>query len=285
MPFFCGVNQIKNHSVTLQVRIREIKKSIGRKSASLSASASLTVEAALVLPLFLFAGAILMLPFRVLDVHRQVQAVGEHVSEEIGQAAYLSRYGDEESFWNTAAACAYAETAVRLKLKDLPIHDLSLLRSSLLEDGETVDLVMDYQVRLPFSVLGLNSVKQTNRSFRRAWVGEDGKSGAQEGEEDDVVVYVGKNSSRYHLSRTCHYLHNDLTAVAFGEVEYRRNESGGRYSPCARCGADAGATVYILPSGRHYHSSPSCSAIGAYVKAVWKSEVEYLGACSYCSRK
>ena len=285
MPFFCAANKIKNHSVTLQVRIHEIKKSIARKRASLSASASLTVEAALVLPLFLFGGVILMMPFRVLDVHRQVQAVGEHVSEEIGQAAYLSKYTDEDSFWNTAAAHAYAEAAVRTRLEDLPVHQLSLLRSSLLQDGETVDLVMDYEIRLPFSVFGLNSVKQTNRSFRRAWVGEDGKSKDSDGEEKDVVVYVGKNSSRYHLSRTCHYLHNDLTAVAFEEVEYRRNEGGSRYGPCARCGGAAGAMVYIMPSGRHYHSSPSCSAIGAYVKAVWKSEVEYLGACSYCSRK
>ena len=232
MPFFCAANKMKNHSVTLQVRIHEIKKSIARKRASLSASASLTVEAALVLPLFLFGGVILMMPFRVLDVHRQVQAVGEHVSEEIGQAAYLSKYTDEDSFWNTAAAHAYAEAAVRTRLEDLPVHQLSLLRSSLLQDGETVDLVMDYEIRLPFSVFGLNSVKQTK--------------------EKDVVVYVGKNSSRYHLSRTCHYLHNDLTAVAFEEVEYRRNEGGSRYGPCARCGGAAGAMVYIMPSGRHY---------------------------------
>lgn len=284
MPFFCTVNKIKNHSVTLQVRIHEIKRSIVRKKVSLSASASLTLEAALVLPLFLFAGMILMMPFRILDVHRQVQAVGEHVSEEIGQAAYLSKYTDEDSFWNTAAAYVYAEAAVRNRLKELPVRQISLLRSSLLEDGETVDLVVDYEIPLPFSVLGIGSVEQTNRSFRRAWVGEDGKNGEQ-GEEEDVVVYVGKNSSRYHVSRTCHYLHNDLTAVAAEEVEYRRNQGGSRYTPCARCGGAAAGTVYIMASGRHYHSSPSCSAIGAYVKAVWKSEVEYLGACSYCSQK
>lgn len=286
MSFFCVKEKIKKRSVTLQVRILTIKNLIGRKRASLSASASLTLEAALVLPLFLFAGVILMMPFRVMDVHRQVQAVGEHVSEDIGQAAYLSRYKEEESFWNRAAAWVYAEAAVRNGLKDLPVERVSLLRSSFLEDGETVDLVVDYEVKMPFSLLGLESVELTNRSFRRAWVGEDGKSqGDQEEEEEDVIVYVGKKSTRYHVSRTCHYLHNDLTAVAAGEVEFRRNDSGGRYTPCARCGSDVGGTVYIMPSGKHYHSSPSCSAINAYAKAVWKSEAEHLGPCSYCGKK
>lgn len=285
MPFFCVIHKIKKRSVTLQVRILEMKNHIAGKRSSLSASASLTLEAALVLPLFLFAGIILMMPFRIMDVHRQVQAVGEYVSEEIGQAAYLSRYTKEESFWNTAAAWAYAEAAVRNRLKDLPVSQVSLLRSSFLEDGETVDLVVDYEIEMPFSVLGLESVEVTNRSFRRAWVGEDGRSEGDQDEEKDVVVYVGKKSTRYHVSRTCHYLHNDLTAVAAGEVEYRRNDSGSRYTPCARCGGDGNETVYIMPSGTHYHSSPSCSAIGAYVKAVWKSEVEYLGACSYCGKK
>lgn len=285
MPFFCEKYKTIKRSVTLQVRILKSKKFIGRKRVSLYTSASLTLEAALILPLFLFVGVILMMPLRVMDVHRQVQAVGEHVSEEIGQAAYLSRYTEEESFWNTAAAWAYAEAAVRNRLKDLPVSQVSLLRSSFLEDGETVDLVVDYEMDMPFSVLGIESVGLTNRSFRRAWVGEDGKTGADQEDEKDVVVYVGKKSTRYHVSRTCHYLHNDLTAVAAGEVQYRRNDSGSCYSPCARCGRDGTATVYIMPSGRHYHSSPSCSAIVAYVKAVWKSEVEYLGPCSYCGRK
>lgn len=288
MPFFCDIIlKIKKRSVTLQVRILTIKQFFCRKRVFLSACASLTLEAALSLPLFLYAGVILMMPFRILDVQRQVQAVAEQVSESIGETACISRFGEEETFWNSQAAFAYAQAAVRAKLKPLPVEGVSLGRSSLLEDGESIDLVVDYEIRLPFSVFRLEHVSQTVRSCRRAWVGIEGLTGEMggEGDERDEVVYIGQKSTRYHIRSTCHYLYNDLRSVPASEIAYRRNQGGSTYSPCARCGSEAGSTVYIMPSGRHYHSSPSCSAINAYVKAVLKSEVEYLGACSYCSRK
>ena len=290
MPFFCGnYKKIKNQWVTLQVRILTIiKKTSVRKKASLSAPASLTLEAALVLPLFLFAGVILMMPFRIMDTQRQVQAAAEHVSEQTARAACLSMYGQTDAFWNTAAAYTYAEAEVRSNLGRLPVSRVLLGRSSLLEDGETIDLIIDYEIKLPFSVFGLGSVKQTVRSWRRAWVGAEGKTEVdrEDGEEEKETVYVGKSSTRYHVSPTCHYLHNDLTAVSLQEAASRRSQDGSRYSPCARCADSTGKVVYIPPSGRHYHSSPSCTAISAYVREVPKNQVEYLGVCSYCgSRK
>lgn len=286
MPFFCSNLKIKNKSVTLQVRIHNIKKSIDRRRVSFSASASLTLEAALVLPLLLLAGAVMMMPFRIMDVQRQVQAVAEQVSEEIGQTAYLSKYVETDELWNTAAAYSYAEIQVRSGLAHLPVSKLSLIRSNLLKDGETIDLVVDYEIRMPFPVFGLNDIGQTCRSCRRAWIGEEGKSRNGEGNKtEDTIVYIGKSSTRYHVSSTCHYLHNDLKSVPIQEVENRRNQDGSRYTPCARCCMEKGSTVYIMPSGRHYHSSPLCSAINAYVTAVPKSEAEHLGACSYCSKR
>lgn len=285
MPFFCSFLKIlKKRSVTLQVRILKIKKIRRRKKASLSVSAvraSLTLEAALVLPLFLYAGAIFITLFQVMDVHRQVQAVAEHVSENIGQMACLSKHEKDGDILGKAAVYGYAELTLHSKLEALPVRNISLLRSSLMEDGETIDLIVDYELSMPFSVLGQRSVRQTNRSFRRAWVGREGKTG-DGGDGKDMVVYVGKNSVRYHVSRTCHYLYNDLTAVSMDDVENRRSQDGRRYSPCARCDNPSAGTVYIMPSGEHYHASPSCSAIHAYVRAVPKSEAEHLGACSYC---
>lgn len=287
MPFFCGyLKRLKKRNVTLQVRIPKIKNLKHRKRVSLSASASLTLEAALVLPLFLYAGTIFITLFQVMDIHRQVQAVAEHVSERIGQTAYLSKYAGDEGFLSTVSAYGYAELTMRTELEHLPVHNLSLLQSKLLKDGETIDLIVDYEISMPFSVLGLKDVRQTNRSFRRAWVGEEGQNqGEKDGDGDNTVVYVGKNSTRYHISRTCHYLYNDLTAVSLNDIENRRSQDGRRYSPCARCKNTNARTVYIMPSGEHYHTSPSCSAIHAYVRPVLKSEAEHLGACSYCSRR
>lgn len=275
----------KQKSVTLQVRIPSVGHFRCRKRVSFSASASMTIEASLALPLLLFAGVLLLMPFQILDVERQVQAHVESVAEDISQLAYFSMENLEGKEVLTAVtAYGYAETAVRLKLKDLPVTNISLLSSELLKDGETVNLVVDYEIKLPFSVFGRKIVKRRNGSYRRAWIGTSGNDrtdGEVEGDTEDRV-FIGRNSTRYHKSRTCHYLYNNLKAVPLAELEGYRNKGGGRYTPCSRCGEQAGGTVYIMPSGNHYHSGSSCTAIQAYVTEVPKSQAEHLGPCSYC---
>ena len=80
--------------VTLQVRLPENMTARSGKRVSFSASASMTVEAALVLPLFLFAGCILMQPFPILNTQRQVQEILEVTAEDISQNAGVAWSSD-----------------------------------------------------------------------------------------------------------------------------------------------------------------------------------------------
>ena len=148
-------------------------------------------------------------------------------------------------------------------------------------------LAMDYQMRMPFSILHLDSIPFSSKSARRAWIGRDGLAdeGGGEGKEDeDPIVYIGKTSTRYHKSRSCHYLSNQLRTVDYELVASLRNQGGGKYYPCAVCGLGAGpgSRVYIMESGNRYHGDRQCSSIIAYVQAVRLSEVEHMGGCSYC---
>lgn len=102
--------------VTLQVRLPENMTARSGKRVSFSASASMTVEAALVLPLFLFAGCILMQPFPILNTQRQVQEILEVAAEDISQNAGVAWNGAQISEPMTeAAAWAYAEAFVQEK--------------------------------------------------------------------------------------------------------------------------------------------------------------------------
>jgi len=95
-------------------------------------------------------------------------------------------------------------------------------------------------------------------------------------------VYIGKNSTRYHLSASCHYLSNEGSSAVVGSDM----KAAGR-TACDRC-ADhvmVGQTVYITENGDKYHADKGCSAMKAYPKMVRKSEVEYMGCCSYCGGK
>lgn len=294
-------------------------------------AASLTLETALVLPLFLFAMYLLILPMRIMDTSRAMQEICEDVCMDAAEGYYLKELvsqkttdQDNETQENgsgelepvTPAAAGLAEESrseatkraeiiqsslsgnalgaaaaelIRRRIHDSFVEDLESWRSSCMADGEMITLTLDYRYRLPFSVFGLESLPMSVTASRRAWIGRDGKSDGNSSSlpaEDGELVYVGKDSTRYHSSPTCHYLSNSLQAVTFDSVSALRNSSGKKYHACAVCARNAfSGTVYVMPAGTSYHTDPDCSTVRAYAHAVPKSEVEYLGPCSYCCRK
>ena len=314
MPFsmvvFSYIKKIK--IVTLQVRILMMEKSFllhmkrREKKACRSVSASMTLEAVLTLSLLIFASVSLILPMKIMTTQRRIQAGLESAGENLSKYGYLAEAiaqkaqekipGADESdlefgkkILETAVVIAYGQSAAMEKVDTEQVQSVSMLHSSVAENGSIVDLVMDYEIKMPFPVLGLKSIRTTARSRRRVWTGKSGlpsSSGEGKKEEEDQIVYVGKGSTRYHLSRECHYLSSRLTAVPFEVIGEKRNINGGKYGPCAVCGEGAGpgSSVYIAVSGSSYHTTRGCRSLIAYVRAVHLSEVKHLGACSYCGK-
>ncbi len=321
MPFFqrpLSKDFNKKRSVTLQVRIPleiyglPVKRVLSFASPRhvwyrqlgdwLRVCGSITVEAALALPLFLFAMMILMMPMILMNESRKIQTELEQVCAEISQyAGVLSdstlesedykKSGIPEELIEDMTKTGfrlYAEGRIRSRIHTKKAGQFSLTGSRILEDGETIDLILSYQMILPFPVFRMKSVPMTARSCRRAWIGRDGGKGKGDTGQDmeDELVYIGKSSTRYHRNRNCHYLYNHISVISFADVGTVRNSDGRKYKPCARCGglAGPGSSVYIMPSGESYHGDRNCSSIVAYVRAVSLSEVEYLGPCSYCAK-
>jgi len=310
---FCrNSRRVKNKkNVTLQVRILSFLSSISKnlidgrgKKAFLSVPAALTLEAAMCLTLFIFASVCLILPMKIMNTERKLQAALERVGEDFSRYAYLEQAMEQGKAFASVGAgdfakgfCrylaagigeGYAQSQIMAYADTQALEHVSMLNSQILTDGEMVDLILDYEIRLPFPVLGLPALKRTARCRRRAWIGKAGKdydgSGGQEDKEQDITVYVGRDSTRYHKDRNCHYLANNMMAVDAEKAGELYNENGKRYRACAVCGSNAGSTVYIMPNGESYHSSRQCKAIVAYVRAAKLHDVEHLGPCSYCSK-
>lgn len=267
-----------------------------------SRKASMTLEAAFTLSLLIFASVSLMLPAKIMVTERKMQAGLEAAGEDLSQFAYLLdslKNGKEENIISVgetdkafslnaeeAAAPLYARMKVLSYCDTKNVSHVSMLRSSIRKDEEILDLVMEYDISMPFPVLGLPSLHRTIRCRRRCWTGREGRYGESDGKgnEDEKIVYVGRNSTRYHPDRTCHYLANRLTPIAWENIDGKRNTSGGKYYPCSACAKNVGkgSTVYIAASGARYHSRQDCKSITAYARAVKLKDVKYLGACSYC---
>lgn len=308
---FCrkSMKQQNKKIVTLQVRIlsnltsKNLVVCHGKK-AFLSVPASLSLEAAMSLTIFVFASVCLILPMKIMNTERKLQAALEAVGEDYSRYAYLQNAMEQGKLFAAAGAgdfakgfCrylaagvgeGYAQAKIMEHVDTEAITQVSMMRSQILTEGEIVDLVMTYEIQMPFPVLGLPALQRNVRCRRRAWIGKEGKdydgTDGVQGTHTDTMVYVGKDSTRYHKDRSCHYLSNNLAAVSVSEMEHLRSESGKRYHACAVCGDPSGNTVYIMPNGESYHSSRACTAIVAYVRTARLSEVEHLGPCSYCSR-
>lgn len=266
----------------------------------------MTVEAALGFTIFIFTVILLAVPMELLDTQRKIQMVLETTAREMSQYAYI-RYrlsvgeeirdtengediSDISAFFAEGAAKALLAVKIEKAAGNGRISNLDLSGTKISEDGEEISLQAKYRLRLPFSVFILDSVPAASGSFKRGWTGSEGGRNSKRneaGDQNEIMVYVGRTKTRYHLSPDCHYISNDITSLPWASVGEHVSSSGTHYQPCSVCGkgAGAGTTVYVMPNGKYYHSRKDCSSIAFYVQKVPLSEVEYLGACSYCGKR
>ena len=276
-----GIPVLRRH------RAQVTKRPWKRALSSASLCASLTIEAALSLTLFMFTVILLSVPMEILDTQRKVQTVLEVTGRELGWQVYRTSHtvhpaemeagkaaeaGEKGTGgWSELPSGLILQGYLKEKIQTAGGNKVSNIQcgaSRVSEDGEWIDLRASYQVR--------------------GWIGAEGGyfSEKNASEPEEKWVYVGRDSTRYHLSPSCHYISNQITAAAYADVisGVIRNSGGCRYKACRYCGktVSAGGLVYILPSGEVYHGKQDCSSLAYYVQKVRRSEVEYMGVCSYC---
>ena len=275
--------------------------------SSFSLRASLTVEAAIALPLFIFMMFILVFPLKVMEEERRIQNTAEGVGRQFAAAEYvkdigeelLNKDGDSNEYLQTiaggieegAALGIILAKAMSFKSINMPYFgDDTAVFSGDSEDMFKVRLL--YEIELPFSTYTISSLSRSIIVSRRAWTGSDGGRGrskysGDEGDGEDEPerrVYLGKTSTVYHEDPNCHYLSNVMQTADASHMEALRNESGGKYHACPSCKPGKSGTVYYFGSGTAYHSSEHCKAITAYSRSVPLSEVGDMRACSYCGK-
>lgn len=104
-------------------------------------------------------------------------------------------------------------------------------------------------------------------------------------EEDDPLVYVTEHESVYHTRSECSYLSLSVHAVPASQIGRYRNSSGHRYRACDKCvgKGGVGGIIYISDDGTCYHNSSTCGGLTRHVRMVHRSEVENLHECTRCA--
>ncbi len=268
--------------------------------------ASMTLEAAMALPLFMFFFLNLFCMFQMLYVQASVGRALHNVGKELGTWAFAYREGmdalgkdGEESAaaaggLGFAGGLAFSEGVARgmvvSELKDHPwlekgirggAEGISLLRSSILADErDEICLIADYTMVPLISVMGFGEIRLQSAYFSHGWTGYT--PGVFTPEEDgEEIVFITEKGTVFHRDIRCSYLNPSVSTISAHAVAAARNEDGGIYYACELCGNRASAYI-ITNYGDRYHTNPQCPGLKRTISAVPISEVGGRGPCSKC---
>ena len=252
---------------------------VWRQRKNRQQSASLTVEAALVLPAFFLFFYMVWQAFLLLSFQVSVCRSITEVILTKGGLGYVERRSGEDAlsflyypvFWNGLPKDSRAEGMLLL----------------LKEDGDALEVTVRYE----FVCKGALFPEQhfpIQQEFRFVpYVGEYEKNKQKEEKEtesasEDAVVYVTESGTVYHKSKTCTYLYIQLAAVPYEKVGTMRNLYGEKYTACELCIKRGGLTkVYTAASGTKYHRTTECSALKRSILEKKQNEVS-LPPCTKC---
>ncbi len=250
------------------------------KRASVPGSkGSITLEAALAIPLFLFAVLSLVYLLEIqavrFSVRAAAQSAAKEAAEEVPVIGTLNLFKLKSDIVNTVGTDRLDRSVVVGGSAGI-----QCLTSYYDAQDEILHINLSYRVRLPFPGYTSSGAKIKENFEIKAWTGYK-KSGM---EEDDTIVYVTDTGTVYHTDYHCTYLQLKIQFVPYAGLSGLRNENGGRYHPCEKCvQGTAMAGVYVTSYGSKYHNSLNCSGLKRSVRAVKKTEVEGMGGCSKCS--
>lgn len=261
---------------------------------SKSLQASMTVEAAFILPFFLFAFLNIISILEIYRLQSNMSAAMHMTAKEMAVCAYeYKELSDGDVGKAESLGLTYMYAANRVKdilgkkyLEHSPVKggasQIDWYRSSVLEEDDGINLIAAYTIKPPVAVVGFGSFKMYNRIFTRAWTGYDNAAEASNGGMEDEIVFITPDGTVYHRSRACTYLKLSIVPVDMSFLEHERNEGGAKYYPCEECGGEQRSMVYVTNFGTRYHSSLQCSKLKRTILAVPISQVGGRGACSKC---
>ena len=241
---------------------------------------SLTVEAALALPLFLFVMIGIFSIGRMMHVEQEISRglVGSAKELALNQLetagiflldSKMKRYCDRDYLDRSCLASG--------------MNGIRYLGSSYDEEEQCYYLRAGYACLVTIPLIGEIRVPFSQCVKQRAFTGYDWERGTRL-DENAQYVYVTETGGVCHTSRECtHLMLSIQIRTDMGEDAPWRKE----YHPCERCTRYETGTVtqvYVTEEGRKYHTSIECSGLKRTVIRKKKEETKRMRMCQRCGR-
>lgn len=238
--------------------------------------ASLTVEAAVILPMFMLGLLTLVSSLLMFLTVMRIQASLHN------KAAELTISGSDGH--NTSITDIREDISACLEDEDIRFirngRDGIDMTRSVVDDPEYVDLRADCVLKPLKDTFSLLGITARTKCLAHVWCGY-GHGYFPDGE----YVYITDDSEVYHYDRDCTHIRLTIEETTAGDIASLRNDNGSRYRPCEICHAHmSDGRLYVTPEGDRYHNSITCSALKRTVRAVRIEEAGDRRPCSRCGR-
>ncbi|HHX55223.1 MAG TPA: hypothetical protein GX705_02640 [Clostridiales bacterium] len=281
-----------------------------RKQLKYKKRASFTLEAALVLPIFMFSIIVFIYLLQIMIIHDNLQEGITNIGLEAAKYGYiydgLIEENKEDEIVDDALDMLIAKgidsTFFKVALYDNVDSRLlegSCIRggfvgihtylSNYMEENDTVDVIINYKIEIPTLFFNIDNFQIVQRAKLRGWNGYKPLAKFKKETTEDTneeMVYITETGTVYHTSRQCTHLRLSIKLVPFEQIPKLRNNSGGKYKKCQICASNSrpGNSVYITTNGDRYHINGNCSGLKRTIKEVPLSQVKGRSLCERCKK-
>ncbi len=241
--------------------------------------ASMTVEAAVILPLFVGFMVVLMFYFRMMQVQLGVEQAMAYTARITAASSRETGEHISKTKVRLLFAGALKREKVPLKYVDGGMAGISVSKSDFTE--KEIIFRTSYKMTLPVGFFGklTHGVRQEVSARKwTGWIEEDDLKA------DEAYVYVTETGRAYHKSRDCAYLDLSIHAISSLDLHRKRNKNGERYRKCSSCCKKGKkAAYYITDYGVLYHGSISCKNLKRTVYLIPIEKVGKRHGCGKCT--
>ncbi|MCL2253028.1 MAG: pilus assembly protein [Lachnospiraceae bacterium] len=223
---------------------KSIKK-IGIRISSSETNGSMTIEAAMVMPIFIFFIVSLLYIFQIIIVQTEtLQDLHQHGNRRMFEAyQHRDRY-----------------------------------------DDAILELTESYHIKPYLLWQDFGRLRVVQKYYGHVWVGFDLSRNTDSNYNDKEYVYIALTGTVFHMSMNCSHLKLSVINVDGRTISSLRNDSGAKYYRCERCPTESGDVLYVTSFGTRYHSDVNCSGLKRTVSIVSMEEAVSRGyrGCSRC---
>lgn len=246
---------------------------------------SMTVEAALVLPLFCFFVISMGNAIEIIRLHGNLEVALWNAGRQISVYGALPE-GQQGSADHRLEAVAVSYTYVKEQIEEQlgeeylemsPLDGgsdgLQFLESDI--EGDIYTINMTYRIAGISQLSGFKKFRMANRYYGHMWNGYEIPEA-----EDEEYIYVTENGRVYHTNRECTHIRLSVRVV-------EATEALREYRPCEKCTdkiphPTGGLLFFVSENGECYHSRRDCPGLKRTVQKIPKEEAFKYEVCSRC---